>query len=273
MEDQKPTRKLSEALPERFMKKVLESVGEVFDKKLGRKNDESSGLTISSLTKQLKRDINARIRNEGQKGVFAPHLLKLKLEWGTHSEVSDETIRELENEILIAAIEHINNNRYRTLDKVRVETSVDIFTKGITITPTFGEFEEDIEEEKKKEEESSQIQNKLHTQSQATVKFTAKVLFSNASKEVELAFQIGGKRLSVGRAKDNELFIDNPTVSKVHAVMFMNQAGQLLVSDTGSTNGTSINGVTLNRGEAQEIKDGDVVSFGEIEVRFLRQNV
>ncbi len=272
MEDQKPTRKLSEALPERFMKKVLESVGEVFDKKLGRKIDENSGLTISSLTGNMKNAIDAKIRREGQKGNFAPHVLKLKLEWGTHSEASNETVKEIEQEILIAAIEHINNNRYRTLDKIRVETTVDIFTKGITITPTFGEFEEEVESNKSENEIRQTEKNKLANQNLVPVMFIARILFAGTAKEVELTFQPGGKRLSVGRAKDNDLYIDSPTISKVHAAMFMNQLGQLLVSDTGSTNGTAINGTRLSRGESKEINDGDIVSFGEIEVRFRKQN-
>jgi len=50
----------------------------------------------------------------------------------------------------------------------------------------------------------------------------------------------------------------------------MNDEGTLLVADTGSTNGTHINGVRIPYGEARSIADGDVVAFGEVEVRFRK---
>jgi pSer/pThr/pTyr-binding forkhead associated (FHA) protein len=51
----------------------------------------------------------------------------------------------------------------------------------------------------------------------------------------------------------------------------MNREGTLLVADTGSTNGTYINGRRIAYGEARQVTDGDVVSFGDVEVRFKRR--
>lgn len=270
MNDPKQTRKIAEALPERLMKKFLESVGEVFDKKLGRNVDEPKELTTSSLIERMKRAIDEKVRDEGRKGLFAPHLLKLKIEWGTHSEAPPEIISELENEILAAAIDHINDNRYRTLDKVKVETIVDIFTTGVNVVPTFGEFEEQFDETKENDEKENL--EKLYQQPLPVRKIIARVLMPTGARETELMFQPDGKRLSVGRAKDNHLFIDNSTVSKIHAALLLNREGTLLVADTGSTNGTYINGRRMSYGEARQIDDGDVVSFGEIEVRFRKES-
>jgi pSer/pThr/pTyr-binding forkhead associated (FHA) protein len=50
----------------------------------------------------------------------------------------------------------------------------------------------------------------------------------------------------------------------------MNQQGTLLVADTGSTNGTYINGRRISYGEARQIVEGDVVGFGDVEVRFRK---
>jgi len=52
----------------------------------------------------------------------------------------------------------------------------------------------------------------------------------------------------------------------------MNQQGTLLVADTGSTNGTNINGRRIAYGESRPIEDGDVVGFGDIEVRFRKSD-
>ena len=51
----------------------------------------------------------------------------------------------------------------------------------------------------------------------------------------------------------------------------MNREGTLMVADTGSTNGTFINGRRIAYGESRQIEDGDVVGFGNIEVRFRRE--
>jgi pSer/pThr/pTyr-binding forkhead associated (FHA) protein len=77
--------------------------------------------------------------------------------------------------------------------------------------------------------------------------------------------------MSVGRASDNDLILNDKSVSKIHAALVMNREGTLMVADTGSTNGTYINGRRIAYGEARQIEDGDVVGFGNIEVRFRRE--
>lgn len=55
--------------------------------------------------------------------------------------------------------------------------------------------------------------------------------------------------------------IDNPSVSHVHAsIMYRN--GNYHLADNDSTNGTSLDGVTLGRGESRELYDGAIISFG-----------
>src|SRR5437667_2984041 len=132
-------------LPERLMRRVLEGVGEVVDRKLGRTIDPKTGLTTDQLIQRMNRLIDERLREEKGKGRIAPHHLKLKIEWGTHSETPPEITKRLEAEILAAAIDHINDSRYRTLAPVEIETDVDIFTTGIGVEPTFGEFEEELQ--------------------------------------------------------------------------------------------------------------------------------
>jgi pSer/pThr/pTyr-binding forkhead associated (FHA) protein len=64
--------------------------------------------------------------------------------------------------------------------------------------------------------------------------------------------------------------LNDSSVSKIHATLVLNFEGTLLVADTGSTNGTYINGRRIAYGEARQIESGDVVGFGDIEVRFKR---
>ena len=270
-EEQKPTtkKKREEALPERLLRRVFESMGDVVDRKFGRTVAPKGGLTTSQLIERMKKLIDERVRDEGRKGRIAPHYLKLKVEWGTHSEAPPEIIKDLEHEILAAAIDHINDHRYRTMAQMKVETEVDIFTTGISVDPTFGEFEEELKQaDEAKRTAQLEVPHRSPFEKIADVNLIARVTIGSEAYEVPLALKPGGKRLSVGRVSDNELTLNDASVSKIHAALTMNQQGTLLVADTGSTNGTYINGRRISYGEARQIEEGDVVGFGDVEVRF-----
>ena len=265
-------KKRDEAVVERLFRRVFDRMGAAVDRKLGRDGDAQEGFTTSRLVERMQRLIDERVREDPRRGRIAPHLLRLKVEWGTHAEAPQEALRELENEILAAAIDHINDSRLRTLAPVKVETAVDIFTSGIAVDPTFGEFEEELkreDEERRRAEEGGPDIPKAALSPQ-DVRVTARVQIGRDKAEVPLGFRPGGRRLNVGRATDSDLFLNHPSVSKIHAALLMNREGTLLVSDTGSTNGTFINGRRIAYGEARQIEDGDVVGFGDAEVRFKR---
>jgi hypothetical protein len=264
--------KREEALPERLIRRIFDGVGEVVDRSLGRSGGRSAKLTTTSLIERMKRLIDERGRNEGNKGRIAPHLLKLKIEWGTHSEAPPEIIKELENEVLAAAIDHINDQRYRTLAPVRVETEVDIFTTGISVDPTYGEFEDELKEQDEARSRAAESDAAppipRSAPKVADVKINARAILPNGLREKVLIFTPGGRRMSIGRGADNDLCLSDPSVSKTHAAMVMNREGTLMIADAGSTNGTFINGRRISYGESRQVEDGDVVGFGDIEVRF-----
>jgi FHA domain len=260
-----------EALPERILRRVLEGMGDVVDRRFGRTVEPRSGLTTSKLIERMKKLIDERVRDEGNKGRIAPHHLILKVEWGTHSEAPPEILHDLKHEVLAAAIDHINDHRYRTLGPVTVEAEVDIFTTGISVDPTFGEFEEDL---RRQDEERRAAKSGVPIPSGAPpmpdIQVTARITQQNGTREVPLVFKPGGKRLNVGRASDNELTLNDGSVSKIHAALLMTGEGTLLVADTGSTNGTYLNGRRIAYGESRVIEDGDVIGFGDVEVRLRK---
>ncbi len=260
-----------EALPERILRRVLEGMGDVVDRRFGRTVEPRSGLTTSKLIERMKKLIDERVRDEGRRGRIAPHHLILKVEWGTHSEAPPEILNDLKNEVLAAAIDHINDHRYRTLGAVSVEAEVDIFTTGISVDPTFGEFEDDL---RRKDEERRAAKSGVKIPSGAPVmpdiQVIARITQQNGTREIPLIFKPGGRRLNVGRASDNELTLNDGSVSKIHAALLMTAEGTLLVADTGSTNGTFINGRRIAYGESRLIEDGDVIGFGDVEVRLRK---
>ena len=270
-EEQAAKKKREEALPERILRRVLEGMGSVVDRRLGRTVEPRSGLTTSKLIERMKKLIDERARDEGKKGRIAPHHLVLKVEWGTHSEAPPEILNDLKNEVLAAAIDHINDHRYRTLAPVDVEAEVDIFTTGISVDPNFGEFEEDL---RRQDEETRAAKLGVAIPGAAPpmpdIEVIARVTLPSGTREVALLFKPGGKRLNVGRASDNELSLNDASVSKIHAALLMTGEGTLLVADTGSTNGTYLNGRRISYGESRLIEDGDVVGFGDVEVRLRK---
>jgi FHA domain len=264
-----PKNRRETILPERLMRRVLEGVGEAVDRGLGRKAVPGATPSTDQLIQRMNRMIDQRVRDEKGKGRIAPHHLKLKVEWGTHSETPEDVTKRLETEILAAAIDHINDHRYRTLAPVNIETEVDIFTQGISIDPTFGEFEEEL----KQADLARQLgptPKGARKESRNDVNFNARITMPEGSREFNFALVPGGRRFNVGRGTDNDLYLNHSSVSKIHAALKMDDAGNLLVADTGSTNGTHINGVRIAYGEARPIAEGDMVAFGEVEIRFRR---
>lgn len=270
-ENKNPARPNREAKVERLLRRMLEGMGAGIDRRLGRETIASPGaglFTTGTLIQRMKRLIDERTVDRGRDGRFAPHLLNLKIEWGTHSEAPPEKIKELEHEILAAAIDHVNDNRYRTLAPVRLETTVDIFTTGVAVDPTFGEYAEEMSHTAGKGNGAPVAAKPKPEVSE--VRVAARVNAPDRTFEKTLAFVPGGKRLGVGRASDADVSLPHPSVSKIHAALMMNREGTLLVADTGSTNGTFINGRRIAYGEARQIEEGDVVSFGEVEVRLRK---
>jgi hypothetical protein len=270
--DKDKEKKRDEALVERLMRRIFEGMGAVVDRKLGREQETQSGFTTTRLIERMKHLIEERARVDERGRRIAPHLFKLKIEWGTHSEAPQEYLKELEHEVLAGAVDYINDKRLRTLAPVKVETSVDIFTTGIAVDPTFGEFEEELQQEDEARRRSKELNVSIPKSPKASqdVTVTARMMLPSGSKDQVLMFRPGGRRLNVGRVSDNDLHLDHPSVSKIHAAILMNREGTLLVADTGSTNGTFVNGRRIAYGEARQIVDGDVVGFGDVEVRFRK---
>ncbi len=69
----------------------------------------------------------------------------------------------------------------------------------------------------------------------------------------------------LGRHLENDIVLNDTNVSRKHSE-FVCAAGEVVVRDLGSTNGTKVNGVLIT-GE-QLLQHGDVINFGTAQVRF-----
>ncbi|MCA1558390.1 MAG: FHA domain-containing protein, partial [Acidobacteria bacterium] len=66
--------------------------------------------------------------------------------------------------------------------------------------------------------------------------------------------------LTIGRAPDNDIHLDGLQISNHHARLH-NQGGQIVIEDTGSTNGVYVNGTRLPGGR-QRVENRDIVQIG-----------
>ena len=72
----------------------------------------------------------------------------------------------------------------------------------------------------------------------------------------------------VGRSPSSDIVIDEPYVSAMHA-RFTIQGPALVLEDLGSTNGTMVNGHTID--QPVTLRDGDEVQVGDTVMRVTRQ--
>lgn len=76
--------------------------------------------------------------------------------------------------------------------------------------------------------------------------------------------------VSLGRADDNDIIITDPSVSKNHARLSVQEGESTLrVVDLGSTNGTFLNDERLESNKSFEVPAGQCVDFGRVPLRFL----
>lgn len=75
-------------------------------------------------------------------------------------------------------------------------------------------------------------------------------------------------RISVGRARNNDIFIRDSSVSKLHCY-FTNLDDNLVLQDAGSRNGTMVNSEILTEKKTPSLKDGDDIMVGKIGFKLL----
>ncbi|HKG16226.1 MAG TPA: FHA domain-containing protein [Solirubrobacteraceae bacterium] len=78
-------------------------------------------------------------------------------------------------------------------------------------------------------------------------------------------FRLEGDRLAIGRRPESDIFLDDVTVSRDHAVLVRRGADYWL-DDCGSLNGTYVN---RQRVESHRLQDGDELQIGKYKLSYL----
>jgi hypothetical protein len=79
------------------------------------------------------------------------------------------------------------------------------------------------------------------------------------------SFKPTGERTRIGRSPDCEIFLDDVTVSRNHAVL-VQQNGKFHVEDQGSLNGTFVN---RKRIDNAPLTEGDELQIGKYRMTFI----
>lgn len=75
--------------------------------------------------------------------------------------------------------------------------------------------------------------------------------------------------LRVGRAPSNDVWLDDPSISKLHARITVTPQGTFIV-DAGSQHGTEIHGVRLRSDQPGILRDMDSLVLGRMQLRYVR---
>ncbi len=84
------------------------------------------------------------------------------------------------------------------------------------------------------------------------------------SGRVGESFLLEGERMGIGRRPDAEVFLDDITVSRDHALL-VHRGEQWYLDDCGSLNGTYVN---RSRIDSHRLEEGDEVQIGKYKLTF-----
>ena len=79
------------------------------------------------------------------------------------------------------------------------------------------------------------------------------------------SFPLSGEQLTIGRSPEADVFLDDVTVSRDHA-MLVKRSGAWFLDDSGSLNGTYVN---RRRIDSHKLEEGDELQIGKYKLTYL----
>ena len=244
-------------------RRVLERLGAKLDRKLETQvSGALSHRAVGDLATRVEQAVESSLLPDknGLKRVAA-NRLEVLLTYEESSEVTDQYLEALAGELTTTAQEYVQNRRYETTAPVRLEVRRDLFAKSSTIRATF-----DPEPEAMTKEGPAPAQPAPGPGSkQGPAAKTVRVSLPDG-KDCQLELKISEGPKSIGRTAGNALRIDHESVSRVHCSVSLRSSGEIVVSDLGSANGTSVNRQPLGSTEARSLSVGDVITVGDVDL-------
>jgi GAF domain-containing protein len=95
-------------------------------------------------------------------------------------------------------------------------------------------------------------------------------LIHHASEGSRVFELLGERPIVVGRAKSNNLVLDNPSISRQHAVVRATEDGRWQIIDRGAANGVKVNGEPVKEAYLQA---NDEIILGEYRIRYFEDSL
>jgi hypothetical protein len=269
--DDRPSLTAEKDRPDWLVRGALARIGDSIDRLTGRKRNASS-IATSELIKRLILVLESEKRTEGSR-TFVPHNIRLKLQWNKFSDNKEEDMEQLREELSIAAIDHINDCLYFTHAPLNLEVKRDYFVEGAKILASFEDLsvvdpsavEADITLTGGPEENDIRIP-------------TAPTPKADDLLELEFRFRMGaqdvvkvqavnvGDRLRIGRHDSNDIAVSDSSISKFHCTILIGSENEVIIADTGSTNGTTVNGQRIEYGGTKTIIREGALGVGDVRI-------
>jgi 3D (Asp-Asp-Asp) domain-containing protein len=166
-------------------------------------------------------------------------------------------------------VDHINDQRFYTYAPITLEVKPDYFTSGVKL---FASFEDSNSNESEASLDVTVPDIRMEAVEQSTAtgprhRVTVRLDHEIGGMPISKTFSLDeGGRITIGRTKESDLSLDDPSVSKMHAALVLDNEGVLILSDTGSTNGTFVDGERIAYGKAVKLSPGKDLRFGTVDV-------
>lgn len=107
------------------------------------------------------------------------------------------------------------------------------------------------------------------TQSGSAPAVSSPCLFVRKGPSPGEQFYLDRPTVTIGRDPESDIFLNDMTVSRVHAVLTVSEC-EVSVRDAGSLNGTYVNGMCV---DSAVLCNGDLLQIGTFQMSFLSEAV
>ena len=84
-----------------------------------------------------------------------------------------------------------------------------------------------------------------------------------AGKEPGRVYELRKESLSIGRLRENDIFLEDHAISRLQASILNAGDGNYILIDEGSANGTRVNGHKMKHYQRYSLQDGDKIQIGQ----------
>lgn len=94
------------------------------------------------------------------------------------------------------------------------------------------------------------------------------VIVVRQGKEPGRIFEVRKERLTIGRSRDSDIFLEDLAVSRLHTTVSRDEQGRYIIRDENSANGTYVNSQRVSE---QALEEGDEIQVGQTVLAFMRR--